>query len=346
MLVHFAHTLAFVTQTMSKYGAQPNLTASMWDQPPGWYGQHAYANPFEYAWGYVWHAPGPDERPTTRGLGNGISWGFEPSFCEAILPTIREHSPAYASGVTCDDLKAATRRALSAWSLNNDAIAWYELHPAAECPTVFNLTARESVREATKQCNAGMLPLDLAGECEWTRGCPLTEVRIGTRNDEGACTYGNCSNTDGYYCGGPANECGTTPAREDGYYAKRLANFSSEFDSTRSTPAGASAQQYGMYDSCNQLGPGCVLPPLRAPNGFSFDGYHSNRRIETYGGGITLSRDDCFYLDATFCRGALASAAESSAKARHRQPCLRPPSPPPPPTPPTQTLLTTTTMRA
>ena len=328
MLVHFAHTLAFVTQMMSKYGAQPNLTASMWDQPPGWYGQHAYANAFESAWGYVWHAPGPDERPTTRGLGNGISWGFEPSFCEAILPTIREHSPAYASGVTCDDLKAATRRALSAWSLNNDAIAWYELHPAAECPTVFNLTARESVREATKQCNAGMLPLDLAGECEWTRGCPLTEVRIGTRNDEGACTYGNCSNTDGYYCGGPANECGTTPAREDGYYAKRLANFSSEFGSTWSKP-GASALQYGMYDTCNYIrnsngmGAGCDPPSLRAPNGFTYGGARLN--IETYGGGITLSRDDCFYLDATFCRGALASAAESSAKARHRQPCLRTP---------------------
>ena len=338
MLVHFAHTLAFVTQTMSKYGAQPNLTASMWDQPPGWYGQHAYANAFESAWGYVWHAPGPDERPTTRGLGNGISWGFEPSFCEAILPTIREHSPAYASGVTCDDLKAATRRALSAWSLNNDAIVWYELHPAAECPTVFNLTARESVREATKQCNAGMLPVDLAGACESPlelpvgvarSNCPLTEVMIGARNDKGQCTYGNCSN--GYlpwasYCDNRrANECGTTPAREDGYYAERLANFSSEFDSTRSTPAGASAQQYAMYDSCNQLGPGCVLPPLRAPNGFSFDGHDYTRRIETYGGVITLNRDDCFYLDATFCRGALASAAESSAKARHRQPCLRTP---------------------
>ena len=94
MLVHFAHTLAFVTQTMSKFGSQPNLTASRWDQPPVERG--GYQNVYDYAWGYVLHTPGPDERPTPRGLGKGISWGFEPSFCEAILPTIREHSPAYA----------------------------------------------------------------------------------------------------------------------------------------------------------------------------------------------------------------------------------------------------------
>ena len=310
MLVHFAHTLAFVGQMMSKYGSQPSLVASMWDQPPvNDYTRSVY----DYAWGYVLHTPGPDERPTPRGLGKGISWGFEPSFCEAILPTIREHSPAYAPGVTCDDLKAATRRALSAWSLNNDAIAWYELHPAADCPTTFNLTAKESVRDGMRQCNAGMLPLDLAGECEWTGGCPLTEVVIGARNDDGVCTYGDCSN-DNNFCYGPANECGTTPAREDGYYAERLANADSR------NVAGSSALQYGMYDTCNS--PGCVLPPLRAPNGFVQ--YHANgahfMNIETFGGVISLNRDGCFYLDATFCGGALASAAESSAKARHRRP--------------------------
>ena len=324
MLVHFVHTLAFVGQMMSKYGSQPSLTASMWDQLPVESGN--YQSVYDYAWGYVLHTPGPDERPTPRGLGKGISWGFEPSFCEAILPTIREHSPAYAPGVTCDDLKAATRRALSAWSLNNDAIAWYELHPADKCPTVFNLTANQHIRNAIKQCNAGMLPLDLAGECESPlelpvgvarSNCPLTEVVIGARNDKGVCSYGNCN--DGHvpyasYCDRrPANECGTTPAREDGYYAERLAKF----------VAGASALQQAMYDTCNanRMGAGCNLPSLRAPNGFTNRGARDN--IETFAGVISLNRDDCFYLDATFCGGALASAAESSAKARHRRPCLR-----------------------
>ena len=64
---------------------------------------------------------------------------------------------------------------------------------------------------------------------------------------------------------------------------------------------------------------------MRAPNGFVQ--YHANgerfENIETFGGVISLNRDDCFYLDATFCRGALASAVESSAKARRRRPCLR-----------------------
>ena len=91
MLVIFAHALAFATRMMSNYGAQPSLTARMWDQPPAL--ELQAFNPFEgYAWGYVLHTPSPDERPTPRGLGNGISWGFEPSFCGAILPTIREHT--------------------------------------------------------------------------------------------------------------------------------------------------------------------------------------------------------------------------------------------------------------
>ena len=308
MLVIFGHAFAFVSQVMSNYGAQPSLTASMWDQPPA--RTPLLHDPFKYAWGYVWHTPSPDERPTPRGLGNGISWGFEPSFCDAILPTIREHSPAYASGVTCDDLKAATRRAFSAWSLNHDAITWYERHPPAHCPTVFNLTAKEGVRDAMKRCNAGMLPVDLAGECVWTGGCPLTEVLIGARNDNGMCTYG-----DG------ANECGPTPARDDGYYAERLPN--------RSRLAGvatSSSLQFGMWDACQAQGwidgtsETCKLPPLRAPNGFEqylADGTPV-ANIETYGSLISLNRDDCFYLDATFCGGALASAAESSAKARRR----------------------------
>ena len=146
------------------------------------------------------------------------------------------------------------------------------------------------------------------------------EVAIGARNDKGVCSYGNCSN--GMYperCLGPANECGTTPAREDSYYAGRLAD-----DSLQDRVAGASALQYGMYDTCNNNGMGarCDLPPLRAPNGFVQ--YRANgdhfMNIETFGGVISLNRDDCFYLDATFCGGALASAAESSAKARHRRP--------------------------
>ena len=332
MLVIFAHALAFVTQMMSNFGAQPSLTASMWDQPPA-YTATRFMNPSEYAWGYVMHTPSSDERPTPRGLGNGISWGFEPSFCGAILPTIREHSPAYASGVTCDDLKAATRRALSAWSLNHDAIGWYERHPPADCPTVFNLTAMESVRDAMQQCNAGMLPVDLAGECVWTGGCPLTEVVIGARNDEGMCTYGDCSNDRFRQCRRGANECGPTPARDDGYYAERLPNGSGV-----DGPATSSALSLGMYDTCRYIldttmvdgnSETCELPTLRAPNGFEqrTEGGEPVLNIETYGGMISLNRDDCFYLDATFCGGALASASESPAKARRRTVKHSPPHP-------------------
>ena len=49
--------------------------------------------------------------------------------------------------------------------------------------------------------------------------------------------------------------------------------------------------------------------------------------IETFGGSISLNRDDCFYLDATFCGGALASASESPAKARRRTVKHFPPHP-------------------
>ena len=181
-----------------------------------------------------------------------------------------------------------------------------------------------------------MLPVDLAGECVWTGGCPLTEVMIGARNDEGLCTYGDypgdCTNRGSYFaCKGPAN-CGPTPARNDGYYAERLPNGSGV-----DGPATASGMQLGMYATCRSISSGnraaeyCELPPLRAPNGFEQRNERgepfSERVVEADGGLISLNRDDCFYLDATFCGGALASASESPAKARRRTVKHFPPHP-------------------
>ena len=168
----------------------------------------------------------------------------------------------------------------------------------------------------------------------WTGGCPLTEVLIGARNDEGLCTYGDCSNVDRFgQCRRGANVCGPTPARDDGYYAERLPNGSG-YDG----PARSSALSFGMWATCRtnprpswNRGPGyCELPPLRAPNGFeqrSERGEPSDRMIEAFGGRISLNRDECFYLDATFCGGALASASESPAKARRRTVKHSPPHP-------------------
>ena len=186
-----------------------------------------------------------------------------------------------------------------------------------------------------RQCNAGMLPVDLAGECVWTGGCPLTEVVIGARNDEGLCTYGDCSNDRlPLQCRRGANECGPTPARDDGYYAERLPNGSGV-----DGPATSSALQLGMYDTCRYLvdstmvdgvSETCKLPTLRAPNGFeqrtgrTGPPFVTSRRLAAC---ISLNRDDCFYLDATFCGGALASAAESPAKARRRAVKHSPPHP-------------------
>ena len=106
----------------------------------------------------------------------------------------------------------------------------------------------------------------------WTGGCPLTEVVIGARNDEGMCTYGDCSNDRFRQCRRGANECGPTPARDDGYYAERLPNGSGV-----DGPATSSALSLGMYDTCRYLldttmvdgnSETCELPTLRAPNGF------------------------------------------------------------------------------
>jgi hypothetical protein len=61
--------------------------------------------------GYLWSMPA--DSSDTRGLGGGITWAWDPELCGKMLGSFYQE---LVPGVNCDDLRAAMRRAFSAWS--------------------------------------------------------------------------------------------------------------------------------------------------------------------------------------------------------------------------------------
>jgi hypothetical protein len=61
--------------------------------------------------GYLWSMPA--DSSDTRGLGGGITWAWDPELCGKMLGSFYQE---LVPGVYCDDLRAAMRRAFSAWS--------------------------------------------------------------------------------------------------------------------------------------------------------------------------------------------------------------------------------------
>eukprot|EP00967_Tisochrysis_lutea_P146551 scaffold276865_cov33-Tisochrysis_lutea.AAC.1 len=61
--------------------------------------------------GYLWSMPA--ESTDSRGLGGGITWAWDPQLCGKMLGAFYQE---LVPGVGCEDLRAAMRRAFSAWS--------------------------------------------------------------------------------------------------------------------------------------------------------------------------------------------------------------------------------------
>lgn len=76
--------MGFATQMTSKYGASSEYTARVWAKEPG-----LRVIPFRLAHSYSWHSP---ETTSVRGLGLGISWGFQSDFCDQAHNVAREMS--------------------------------------------------------------------------------------------------------------------------------------------------------------------------------------------------------------------------------------------------------------
>ena len=78
--------------------------------------------------GYLWSLP--DEPSSTRGLGGGISWGWDPSLCSALLPGFGEDLGFYPY-VGCHELVAAMHRAFASWADNHAQINFIDV--TSEC---------------------------------------------------------------------------------------------------------------------------------------------------------------------------------------------------------------------
>ena len=78
--------------------------------------------------GYIWSLP--DEPAGTRGLGGGISWGWDPSLCGSLLPGFGEDLGFYPY-VGCHELVAAMHRAFASWADNHAQINFIDV--TAEC---------------------------------------------------------------------------------------------------------------------------------------------------------------------------------------------------------------------
>ena len=84
-------------------------------------------DPYTYTWQM------PLEPNSTTGLGGGIVYAINPTFCERILPRFQEQNQvfAYFEFVSCRYLRAALSRAFTAWSANHPYIKFID--KSAEC---------------------------------------------------------------------------------------------------------------------------------------------------------------------------------------------------------------------
>ena len=84
-------------------------------------------SPFSYRWGL------PADARSFDGLGGGIAWALDPSFCETMLPSFHEDAPTtrFYRFVDCDEIKDAFVRAFSTWSANHHLINFKDVAPRA-----------------------------------------------------------------------------------------------------------------------------------------------------------------------------------------------------------------------
>lgn len=86
--------------------------------------------------GYLWSLP--DAASSSNGLGGGITWAWDPTLCERLLPRFHEDM-LFVELVSCDTLKAAVHRAFASWSDNHALISFLDV--TAECEAMGQTTA-------------------------------------------------------------------------------------------------------------------------------------------------------------------------------------------------------------
>ena len=145
--VVLAASIGWVTISQSRHGAQLNTIKS---QMAG--EQLDYGPMVQQTLGYLWDLPASST--STRGLGGGITWAWDPVLCDDLQPQFREDF-FFIEYISCRDLKAAMHRGFSSWSANHPHIHFVEV---------------------TTECEH--LDKERGGEGKAWKECPLVEIWV------------------------------------------------------------------------------------------------------------------------------------------------------------------------
>ena len=114
-----AVSTGWVTISQSRHGAQLNTIKS---QMAG--EQLDYGPMVQQTLGYLWDLPASST--STRGLGGGITWAWDPVLCDDLQPQFREDF-FFIEYISCRDLKAAMHRGFNSWSDNSAKVSFLEV---------------------------------------------------------------------------------------------------------------------------------------------------------------------------------------------------------------------------
>lgn len=85
----------------------------------------------------IW--PSPSDPYSTRGLGGGLTFAYDPSVCDELLPAFTEsHKLWGVSFIDCDSIKQAIRSAFASWSANHPSLKFHDV--TADCQATADWT--------------------------------------------------------------------------------------------------------------------------------------------------------------------------------------------------------------
>jgi hypothetical protein len=90
----------------------------------------------------------PANATDDSGLGGGIAFAIDPSFCSTVRPFFREDKQGDVAfkpftWVTCEEINDALARAMSTWSANHPYIKWYNVTDECEGRAFSDCTVAE-----------------------------------------------------------------------------------------------------------------------------------------------------------------------------------------------------------
>jgi len=253
----------WVTRSQSVYGAQVSEIKDLMNGL-------AVDRETQAQLGYLWTMP--DDVHSTRGLGGGITWAWNPVLCDLLMANhlFREDIPG-TSLVGCPEFKAAVARAFDNWSANNRYIKF---------------------QDVTRECELAGLnfgpPTAESQSGQPHGGCPLAEIWV-TSIAPSVSTSRRRALQD---------VAGTNGTLDDTDVMEGISITST----LSSGVAVATATSHAVYSSNFRYTNG--MRPFYADRTGS--ARHNRRVVETVAGTFAFNADPsqvCWYMDSYFCSG-------------------------------------------